>query len=193
MAFVGALAALLILIQFKTFRLATEEAASAYMDAASSRAFGHLQTQVAEIASLVRVLSTSSNLADSDERTEVDRAIALFTAALHQLPQADSIYVAYGNGVFLQVRHLAGLSDEQRDTLRAPANAAIGISLIRPASDGALPMRRIFEDQQGNQIEQLDLWNYGYDARKRPWYLAPLRQTGLSFHPPTFRSASALQ
>ena len=73
MAFVGALAALLILIQFKTFRLATEEAASAYMDAASSRAFGHLQTQVAEIASLVRVLSTSSNLANSDERTEVDR------------------------------------------------------------------------------------------------------------------------
>ena len=101
MAFVGALAALLIFIQFKTFRLATEEAASAYMDAASSRAFGHLQTQVAEIASLVRVLSTSSNLADSDERTEVDRAIALFTVALLQLPQADSIYVAYGNGSFL--------------------------------------------------------------------------------------------
>ena len=39
MVFVGALAALLILIQFKTFRLATEEAASAYMDAASARAF----------------------------------------------------------------------------------------------------------------------------------------------------------
>ena len=32
-------------------------------------------------------------------------------------------------------------------------------------------MRRIFEDQQGNQIEQLDLWKYGYDARKRRWYL----------------------
>ena len=86
MAFVGALAALLILIQFKTFRLATEEAASAYMDAASSRAFGRLQTQVAEIASLVRVLSTSSTLADSDEKTEVDRGIALFTVALLQLP-----------------------------------------------------------------------------------------------------------
>lgn len=91
MAFVGALAALLILIQFKTFHLATEEAASAYMDAASSRASGRLQTQVAEIASLVRVLSTSSTLADSDEKTEVDRGIALFTAALLQLPQADSI------------------------------------------------------------------------------------------------------
>ena len=175
MAFVGALAALLILIQFKTFRLATEEAASAYMDAASARAFGHLQTQVAEVASLVRVLSTSSNLADSDERTEVDRAIALFKVALLQLPQADSIYVAYGNGSFLQVRRVAGLSDEQRATLRAPASAAIGISLIRPTSAGALPMRRIFEDQQGNQIEQLDLWKYGYDARKRSWYLGTMR------------------
>ena len=175
MAFVGALAALLILIQFKTFRLATEEAASAYMDAASSRAFGRLQTQVAEIASLVRVLSTSSTLADSDEKTEVDRGIALFTVALLQLPQADSIYVGYDNGSFLQVRRVEGLSDEQRATLRAPPNAAISISLIRPASDGSLPMRRIFEDQQGNQIEQLDLWKYGYDARKRRWYLDTIK------------------
>ena len=31
-------------------------------------------------------------------------------------------------------------------------------------------MRRIFEDQQGNEVGQLDLWKYGYDARKRPWY-----------------------
>jgi adenylate cyclase len=31
-------------------------------------------------------------------------------------------------------------------------------------------MRRIFEDEEGNKIEQLDLWDYGYDARTRPWY-----------------------
>ena len=31
-------------------------------------------------------------------------------------------------------------------------------------------MRRIFEDEQGNKIDQLDLWDYGYDARKRVWY-----------------------
>jgi len=171
MAFIGSLAILLIFIQFKTFHLATEEAASAYMDAASSRAFGRLQMQIAEIASLVRVLSTSSDLADSDERTEVDRAIALFKVVLLQLPQADSIYVGYSNGCFLQVRRVTGLSDEQRATLRAPAGAAFSVSLIRPTSAGTLPMRRIFEDQQDNQIEQLDLWKYGYDPRKRFWYL----------------------
>ena len=32
-------------------------------------------------------------------------------------------------------------------------------------------MRRIFEDQQGNQVAQFDLWNYDYDARTRRWYL----------------------
>ena len=31
-------------------------------------------------------------------------------------------------------------------------------------------MRRIFQDEQGNQIEQLDLPDYGYDARQRLWY-----------------------
>jgi adenylate cyclase len=184
MAFVGALAAILTLIQFKTFHLATEEAASAYMDAASSKAFGRLQTQVAEIASLVRVLSSSSTLADSDEKTEIDRGIALFTVALRQLPQADSIYVGYGNGSFLQVRSVAGLNDEQRTTLRTPTTAAIAISLIRPTADGWLPMRRIFEDQQGNQIAQQDLWNYDYDARKRRWYLEPLEADQLVISSP---------
>ena len=33
-----------------------------------------------------------------------------------------------------------------------------------------LPMRRIFEDEEGNKIKQLDLADYGYDARKRVWY-----------------------
>jgi adenylate cyclase len=31
-------------------------------------------------------------------------------------------------------------------------------------------MRRIFQDEQGNKIDQLDLWDYGYDARTRVWY-----------------------
>ena len=29
---------------------------------------------------------------------------------------------------------------------------------------------RIFEDQQGNEVGQLDLWKYGYDPRTRRWY-----------------------
>jgi adenylate cyclase len=37
MAFIAALAALLILIQTRTFNLTTEQAASAYMDAASEK------------------------------------------------------------------------------------------------------------------------------------------------------------
>jgi adenylate cyclase len=31
-------------------------------------------------------------------------------------------------------------------------------------------MRRIFQDRQGNEVGEIDLWDYGYDARKRPWY-----------------------
>ena len=66
MAFVTALAALLILIQTRTFNLTTEQAVSAYMDAASEKSFGRLQSQVAEIITLVRVLSASPNLAVFD-------------------------------------------------------------------------------------------------------------------------------
>ncbi len=36
-------------------------------------------------------------------------------------------------------------------------------------------MRRIFQDRQGNEIDEIDLWKYGYDARKRSWYWQTMR------------------
>ena len=126
--------------------------------------------EVSELSSLVRVLSASPSLADSDDRSEDDGAIVLFKAALHELPQADSLYVGYDNGCWLQVRRLDVLNPTERRRLGAPPGAVYNINLVRPTSGGALPMRRIFEDEQGNKIEQLDLSDYGYDARTRPWY-----------------------
>jgi adenylate cyclase len=184
MAFIVALAALLILIQTRTFNLTTEQAASAYMDAASAKSFGRLQSQVAEIVTLVRVLSASPNLADSDERTETDRGIALLKAALHALPQMDSVYVGYDNGSWLQVRNLDQVNNEQRERLRASPEAAFNIHLIRPTPTGALPLRRIFQDRLGDQLEQLDLWKYGYDARKRSWYRDTMRTDRLLISSP---------
>jgi adenylate cyclase len=170
MAFVVVLAALLIAIQVRTLHSATEEAAAAYMDVTSTKTFGRLQTEITAIASLVRVLSTSSTVADSDERTEVGPAIPLFKAALLELPHMDSIYVGFENGAWLQVRRLNDLSDEQRERLRAVPAADFAINLVVPTPRGELPMRRIFEDRQGNEVGRVDLWKYGYDARKRRWY-----------------------
>jgi adenylate cyclase len=170
MAFIVALATLLIVIQERTLHWATQESASAYMDATSTKAFGRLQTEITAIASLVNVLATSSSVADSNERTETGRAIPLFKAVLQELPQTDSVYAGFENGAWLQVRRISELNDEQRGRLRATPGAKIAINLVRPTPSGELPMRRIFEDQQGNEVGQLDLWKYGYDARKRPWY-----------------------
>jgi adenylate cyclase len=170
MAFITALTASLILIQIATYHAAAREAASAAMDAASANTLSRLEAQVSELSSLVRVLSTISTLADSDDRSEVDGAIVVFKAALHELPQMDSLYVGYDNGCWLQVRRLDVLDPAERRRLEAPPGAVYNVNLIRPTSGGALPMRRIFEDEQGNKVEQLDLWDYGYDARKRSWY-----------------------
>ena len=170
MAFILALAALLIAIQVRVLHWATQEAAAAYMDTTSTKAFGRLQSEITAMASLVRLLATSSSVADSNKRTETGPAIALFKAALQELPQMDSIYAGFENGAWLQVRRTSDLTEEQRERLRATAHADIAINLVRPTPDGELPMRRIFEDRQGNDVGQLDLWKYGYDARKRPWY-----------------------
>src|SRR5215469_13660924 len=175
MAFVVALAALLIAIQDRALRWATRDAASAYMDATSTKALGRLQSELTALASLVRVLGTSSSLADSNERTETGPAIPLFKAALQELPQLDSIYAGFENGAWLQVRRIGELNDEQRERLRATPAASTAINLVRPAADGELPMRRIFEDRDGNEVGQIDLWKYGYDTRKRPWYRETMR------------------
>jgi adenylate cyclase len=170
MAFIGALAVLLMAIQVRVLHSATQEAASAYMDATSTKVLGRLEREMTTIASLVHVLATSSSVADSSERTETGRAIPLFKAALQELPQMDSIYAGFENGAWLQVRRIGELTDEQRERLRVTPGADIAINLVRPTRSGALPMRRIFQDRQGNEIGELDLWKYGYDARERPWY-----------------------
>jgi adenylate cyclase len=170
MAFITVLAASLILIQIATSHAAARAAASAAMDAASANTLGRLEVQVSELSSLIRVLSTSPSLADSNDRNEVDDALVLFKTTLQELPQADSIYVGYDNGCWFQVRRVDVLDTTERTKLGAPSGAVYNINLIRPTLGGALPMRRIFQDKEGNKIEQLDLWNYGYDARKRPWY-----------------------
>jgi adenylate cyclase len=170
MAFVVALAALLIAIQDRALRWATQDAASAYMDASSTKAVGRLQTELTALASLVHVLATSSSVADSNERTETGPAIPLFKAVLQERPQLDSVYAGFENGAWLQVRRINELNDEQRERLRATPDASTAINLVRPAPDGELPMRRIFEDRQGNEVGQIDLWKYGYDTRERPWY-----------------------
>jgi adenylate cyclase len=170
LAFIVALAALLIAIQVGSLRVATHEAAAAYMDATSSKVFGRLQSEISTIASLVRVLATSSSVTESDQLTETSAAVPLFKAALRELPQMDSVYVGFENGAWLQVRHLGELKDEQRARLRATPGADVAINSVRPIDSGALPMRRVFEDKQGNEIGQVDLWKYGYDARTRAWY-----------------------
>ena len=139
MTFIVALAGLLIAIQVRALRWATQEAASAYMDATSTKAFGRLQTEITALASLVNVLATSSTVADSNERTETGRAIPLFKAALQELPQVDSVYAGFENGAWLQVRRIGELSEEQRGRLRATPGADIAINLVRPTPVANFP------------------------------------------------------
>jgi adenylate cyclase len=178
MTFILALTACLIFIQVATFHAAAREAASAAMDAASANTLNDLEAQVSELGAFVRVMSTNPSLADSDDRSEADGAIVLFKTALHELPQTDSLYVGYENGGWLQVRRLDVLNPTERQKLGAPPGAVYNTNLVRPTSAGALPMRRVFEDEQGNIIKQLDLPDYGYDARERPWYRDTMQTDG---------------
>ena len=175
MAFITVLAACLIFIQVATYCAATAAASGSCYGSASTNTLNRLEAEVSAVGTLVRVLASNPSLTNSDDRSEVGPAIALFKAALHELPQADSIYVGYDNGCWLQVRRLDVLGPTERRRLGAPPGAIHNLNLVRPTPAGDLPMRRIFEDEWGNKIDQLDLWNYGYDARNRVWYRDTMR------------------
>ena len=169
-AFITALTACLIFIQLETFHSAARAAASAAMDSASANTLSRLEADMSVLSSVVHVLSSTPLLAGSDDRGEDDSAINLLKAALQRLPQADSLYVGYENGGWLQVRRVDVLNPTEQQKLGAPPGAVYNVNLVRPTPGGALPMRRIFEDEDGNRTGELDLQDYGYDARKRVWY-----------------------
>ena len=67
MLMIGALAALLILVQDRTLKLATEEAATSTMDGVSARTTTLLRGQVANLARATRTLSISPSLTEPSE------------------------------------------------------------------------------------------------------------------------------
>ena len=170
MAFVATLAVCLILIQIVSFRAATREAASAYMDAASANTLSRLEAQVSGLAAVLNILSTNRLLTDPDSCSEIGGAVGLFKTALKELPQADSLYVGYDDGCWLQVRLVGSLDPKERERLGAPSQAFYDVNLVRPTATGALPMRRIYQSADDGKLDQIDLWDYGYDVRNRPWY-----------------------
>lgn len=184
MLIIGMLAAVLLFLQFRTANLATEEAAESAMDAASLRTLALLENEIVNLSKVVRTLASAPSFADSADRSEVGRGVSLIKDILQQWPATDSIYVGYDNGTWLQVQRLEGMDGEQRARLRAPANAAFGVTLMRPTPSGELSTRRVFEDSDGNQIGQLDIWRRGYDARQRGWYINASKTERLSISQP---------
>ena len=151
MAFISTLAACLTFIQIETNHAVATAAASAAMNAASANTLSRIEAEVAALSSLLGVLSSNPSLADSADKSEVDDSIVLFKAALSELPQADSLYVGYDNGCWLQVRRLDVLDATERQKLGAPVGAVYNINLVRPTFSGALPMRRTLRGRPGQE------------------------------------------
>jgi adenylate cyclase len=171
MAMIGLLAGLLIFVQLRTLNIAVEEAATSTMDAASKNAVSMLQYQIEMLSRATRAVAFSPSITSSPEPDENSPSASLLRSNLVQWPAMDSFYVGYDNGHWLQVQRLEGLKGEQRDRVRAPPDAAFGITVTRWARGEELPTTRTFLDKAGNRIGRIEIPPRGYDARQRGWYL----------------------
>lgn len=171
---IASLSLVLIFINLKVFSITIADAIEDSMNAAEKEVSASLQFQFENVLAAIHLLSVSSGLADNDRRSEVDRAIEVFRESLKHLSQVDGVHVGYETGAWLQLQRLNTLNQDQRERLKAPPGAEMVVALIRPTASGALPLRRRFLDRDGGLVSQVDLWNYGYDARKRFWYQASI-------------------
>jgi hypothetical protein len=117
--FITALTASLVSTELGTFHAVARAAASAAMDAASANTLSRLEAEVSGLSAVVDVLSSNPSLADSDDTGEEDSAIVLLKAAVHKLPQADSFYIGYESGCWLQVRRLDVLGPASIQRIRS--------------------------------------------------------------------------
>jgi adenylate cyclase len=171
MAMIGLLAALLIFVQLRTLNIAVEAAATSTMDAASRNAVSMLQYQIEMLSRATRAVAFSPSITSSPEPDENSPSAGLLRNNLAQWPALDSFYVGYDNGHWLQVQRLEGLKGVQRERVRAPPDAAFGITVTRWAGGEELPTTRAFDDKAGNRIGRIEIPPRGYDARQRGWYL----------------------
>jgi adenylate cyclase len=81
-----------------------------------------------------------------------------------------------------QVRRLDDLDPAQRRRLEA-SQCLYNVNLVRPTAGGALPMRRIFEDERGNKIEQPICGITATTHESDRGIAIRCRQSGLSFRP----------
>src|ERR1700726_4647929 len=114
-AFITALTASLVFTELGTFHAVARAAASAAMDAASASTLSRRHAEVSGLSSVLDVLSSNRSCPDSDDGSEEDRTIVPFKNAPHRLPPADSFYIGYENGCWLQGRRLDVLGTVERE------------------------------------------------------------------------------
>ena len=130
------LALCLIIVQNLAFHEAIRSAAAAHMDAVSAASQGKLKSQIETLSTLVRVLSMTPFWPNLDQRSETGGAVGLFKAALPEVPQADSLYVGYDNGCWLQVRRAEDLNATERQRLQVPTGTVFVVNLVLPTAEG---------------------------------------------------------
>lgn len=167
---IGLLAALLVFVQVRSLDLAVEDAATSTMDAASRNTVESLQFQVEMLSRMTRALAFSPSIMEASDPDDGSAVANLIKDNLVQWQALDSIYVGYDNGHWLQVERLEGLDGSQRERVGGPPNAAFGITMTRWVDGKELPTRRVFQDEAGNRVGQMDIPPRGYDARQRGWY-----------------------
>lgn len=175
MAMIGLLAGLLIFVQVSTLDRVTEDAATSTMEAASKSTISFLQLQIEMLSRMARALAFSPSIMESSDPDDSSPAAGLIKGNVVQWPALDSIYVGYDNGRWLQVQRLDGLTENQRERVGGPPEAAFAITTTRWHDGQELPTSRIFQDKAGSRIERLDIPPRGYDARQRGWYIEARR------------------
>lgn len=148
------------------------------MLANANQAFGLIGRHTAEVirnlmapADSVLAVLASSELPTSFQPDGVAQWLRLLATGLRQNPNADAMYVAFGDGSFILLRPLL---DEAARRAADPPAGAHWLAQVVDRSTGTPAGRFGFFDEALGVIERRSMPDYRFDPRERGWYRSAL-------------------
>lgn len=152
------------------------------IEASSHSAIQLTKTVDSEIIRLIKPLETTLRILSEDPLTvastleQRNRRIATMAHALRAYPILNSIYIGYPDGSFYLLRSLPNA--QLRSALSAPENASFMVQSIERRT-GHNDIRRWQYFTQGlDTLNSVDMPDYSYDPRVRPWFISAKENPG---------------
>jgi adenylate cyclase len=167
-ALLVAISAALLALAYRQGTRAALSAAKEQMDLLSDQTLDLYESIFRDGKAVVTIASVLPSFR-TNQPADLNSKHQILLKALQSSPHLDGVYVAYPDGSFVQVIHVAE-NARWRHAMAAPSATAYAMRTVTPAANGQPMSAWSFFDTSDNPLEARQPQATAYDPRKRLWY-----------------------